>query len=129
MNMLVKATGTTTFFNYGMRKCGKMESYKTVLFVTYTDEDGNKHYTVNGRDVSKDSGNDTYKELKKFGTVKFDVTVIDENNVQEIIDSYMKGYDLYTQYIDDYKQCLEAEERNDNILRNVRVLKAAYNLK
>lgn len=126
-NILVQAEGKKLIING--RRCGYVDAFKETLFVTYTDVNGKKHYTVDGNEVTKDEGNNVYLELKKFGQKSFKVIPVTDNNAQELIDNYMSRYDEYTQYIDDYKQQREAEDRNFKICQCASVIKKALNIK
>ena len=80
-------------------------------FVKYVAENGNFICAVNGEMIPQDDGNALYRKLKSKGAVCVTRKVIPASN--EEITSYIEsGIDKYAQYIDNYRQYQEAEERN-----------------
>ena len=127
------------------------------IFKTFTDDNGNKTYYINGNEVSMEAGNAEYLRIRECNReyqqtqdckdyIKhqwaqyyrakrrgrdtsgyclheadtFKQTVEEyETSYEEIIEKLEKSYDHYTQYIDDYKQMVQAEESNRRILEEI----------
>ena len=115
-------------------KCGYYWNWLT--FKTFTDDNGNSTYYINGEEVSKDEGNKRYLEIKKsneefkktegykkYARKKesvFKQTVTErEVSYEELIEYYKGGIDEYTQYIDDYRQQQQAEAANVEICKKI----------
>lgn len=80
---------------------------RTYLFVTYNNE-----YYLNGRKTTKEEGNSFYLKVKKMAT---EVIKLTADNKKEIMEYYLKGYDRFVEYIDNYRQYTLTQERNDEI--------------
>lgn len=117
------------------------------IFVTFTEDNGKKHYLVNGKEVTKEDGNKAYLDIKKSnadyrgtkdckdyirrerkdGKKNFTLNDTFRKKVEEyditydeIIDKLEKSIDHYTQYIDDYRQQMEAEKANEKIREQIK---------
>lgn len=84
-------------------------------FVKYIAENGNYICVVDGKIVSKDEGNQIFKELKReHSNCKIEKEVCHLNN-DEII-AYIDGQiDKYANYIDDYNQYRSAMDANERL--------------
>lgn len=54
------------YWSLGGRKFGYWWQWRT--FTTFTDDNGNKTYTVDGKEVTKEEGNAEYLRIKKLNT-------------------------------------------------------------
>lgn len=97
--------------------------YKDYFFRTFIDNQGNKEYSINGRETAKEEGNQLFKDIMKCGKEIKREDSSEEVTYQEMIDRLMKGYDEYVQYIDDGRQYRQACEANQKILDKVKKIK------
>lgn len=103
-------------------KCACKNGYYTIacyLFITVENKDnGKKLYFVDKKEVTKDEGNNFYKELvKKYKNISKEISIVEYND-DEYIKKLEDCIDPYTCYIEDYRQMEEAESKNEEI-RNV----------
>ena len=122
----------------GAGRCGYYWDW--LNFKTFTDDNGNSTYYINGEEVSKDEGNQRYLEIKrsneefkktdsykKYAQKKesvFQQTVTErEVSYEELIKEYEDSIDHYTEYIENYRQQQQAEARNEAIYKKIEWLK------
>lgn len=91
------------------------------LFLTL-EENGEKKYYLNNCEVDKNSGNKTYLEIIKKTDRIIEVIKITEDNKKDVMEYFLKGYDKYVQYIDDYSQYRRQERRNDMIYTYIELI-------
>lgn len=122
--------------------------WQSDTFLTFTEDNGEKHYLVNGKEVTMEEGNKAYLNIKesnmdyrgtkdcksyikrqrgKYGNKNFTVDDTFKRKVEEyditydeIIAKLEKSIDHYTQYIDDYSQQVEAEKANSKIYEQIK---------
>lgn len=84
-------------------------------FIKYIAENGNYICAVDGKIVSRDEGNQIFRELKrKHPNCKIEKEICHLNN-DEII-NYIDGQiDKYANYIDDYNQYRSAMDANEQL--------------
>ena len=123
-------------------RCGYYWDWLT--FKTFTDDNGNSTYYINGEEVSKEDGNNRYlyikksnaewrktddckqylKRTKKNVNETFNQTVEErEVSYEELIKQLEDSIDRYTDYIDNYKQQQQAEANNQRIYKKIEWLK------
>lgn len=112
------------YFNYGYY-------WGTLNFTTFTDDNGNKTFYINDREVDGEAGNKRFLEIynsnadynrKKNKDAKdtFEVTVFEkEVTYEELIEKCEKGIDEYVEYIEDYRQYKEACAHNDKLRKEI----------
>jgi len=94
---------------------------KDYLFLTL-EENGKKEYYLNNCEVDKDSGNKTYLEtIKKTDRVR-EVVKITEDNKKDVMEYFLRGYDKYVQYIDDYSQYRQQQRHNDMVYTYIKLI-------
>mgnify|MGYP006908796835 CR=1 FL=1 len=122
----------------GAGRCGYYWDW--LNFKTFTDDNGNSTYYINGEEVSKEEGNQRYLEIKrsneefkktdsykKYAQRKesvFKQTVTErEVSYEELIKEYEASIDQYTEYIENYRQQQQAEAHNEAIYKKIEWLK------
>ena len=91
---------------------------KDYLFLTL-EEDGKKEYYLNGYETTKEYGNEFYLALKnpRCTTKIKEIVIITEENKKDVMEHFLKRYDKYVQYIDDYRQYSRQSEINKEVYR------------
>lgn len=92
-------------------RCGGF-SYKN--FTKYIAENGNAVCAINDEIVEPDVGNDIYRALKEENAVVTNRVAIEMND-EEIVKHLESGIDKYVEYIDNYRQYMQAQEKNNRI--------------
>jgi hypothetical protein len=112
------------YFNYGYY-------WGTTYFKTFIDDNGNKTFFVNGKEVDGETGNKRFLEIynsnaeynkKKNKDAKdtFEVSTSEEEvTYEELIARCEKGIDEYVEYIEDYRQYKEACEHNAKLRKEI----------
>lgn len=100
----------TTILNYNTGTYDRI-----AVFRQYEAENGNSVYTVGDNMVTKDEGNERFKELIKASVSHTVTKNIQDADNEEIIDRIEQGYDPYVEYIDNYSQYRSACAHNDYI--------------
>lgn len=99
-------------------------SYRLYFFVKYIAENGNYICAVNDEVVSKDDGNQMFKNLiSESENYKVEKSAIDATN-DEIIKYILKNVDKYACYIENYNQYREAMNNNERLYKLSREFKA-----
>lgn len=99
-------------------------SYRLYFFIKYIAENGNYICAVNDEIVSKDDGNQMFKNLiSKYENYKVEKSTIDATN-DEIIKYILKNVDKYACYIENYNQYREAMDNNERLYKLSREFKA-----
>lgn len=88
-------------------------SRKDYLFLTL-EEEGKKTYYLNGEAVPKEEGNELYLELKRTTEIN-DIVMITEENKKDVMEYFLRGYDKYYIYIDDYRQYSRQGRINEEV--------------
>ena len=91
--------------------CG-YDAWENHYFELHTNHRGEKECYVDDKLVTKDEGNDFYKELKSYSTFEVISKVTRDYTYDELIKNYSDSVDQYTDYIENYQQQLAAEEHN-----------------
>ena len=101
--------------------------WKNTIFKEFTDDHGNKTYSINGKECTKNDGNKLFLELKasnkEFVESKgrdtnksWKVEITEEDvSYEELIKRCEARIDPYVEYIDDGKQYFDACRVNDEI--------------
>ena len=93
-------------------------------FIKYIAENGNYLCVVDGKIVSKDEGNQIFRELKsKHPECKIEKEIDNLNN-NEIIDYIDSQIDKYANYIDDYNQYKSAMDANERLYDLIKKFKS-----
>lgn len=99
-------------------------SYRLYFFIKYIAENGNYICAVNDEVVSKDDGNQMFKNLiSESENYKVEKSAIDATN-DEIIKYILKNVDKYVCYIENYNQYREAMDNNERLYKLSREFKA-----
>ena len=92
------------------------------LYILASYQKGGKAIYLDGGEIStREKLNSLYLKAKKAGK-RIEIKT-EQKSRGEIIREYMRGYDEYTDYIDDYKQEQSAIKNNNLILSIVEKLK------
>lgn len=93
-------------------------------FIKYIAENGNYLCVVDGEIVSKDEGNQMFRELKsKYPECKIEKETDNLNN-NEIIDYIDNQIDKYANYIDDYNQYKSTMDVNEKLYKLISEFKS-----
>lgn len=93
-------------------------------FIKYIAENGNYICVVDGKIVSRDEGNQIFRELKReHSNCKIEKEICHLNN-DEIIDYIDSQIDKYANYIDNYKQYRSAMDTNERLYDLIRKFKS-----
>ena len=93
-------------------------------FIKYIAENGNYLCVVDGKIVSKDEGNQMFRELKsKHPECKIEKETDNLNN-NEIIDYINSQIDKYANYIDDYNQYKSVTDFNERLYKLISEFKS-----
>ena len=99
-------------------------NYKLYFFIKYIAKNGNYICAVNDEIVSKDDGNQMFKNLiLESENYKVEKSAINKNN-SEIIEYISSGIDKYAHYIDNYKQYREAMDNNERLYKLIEEFEA-----
>lgn len=105
--------------------------WNTLNFKTFIDDNGNKTFFINDREVDGKAGNDRFIEVrnsnaeynKKHNTDAkdtFKVDVFEEDvTYEELIERCEKGIDEYVDYIEDYTQYKDACAHNNRLMKEI----------
>lgn len=113
--------------------------WNTVNFKTFIDDNGNKTFYINDKEVDGEAGNERFLEIwrsheewkktvgrekflkcKKVGTDTFEVKVFEEEvTYEELITRCEKAIDNYVDYIEDYKQYKDAVASNAKLYKEI----------
>lgn len=93
----------------------------TTYFMTVGGIDSRKLYFIGSKEVTKDEGNDFYRELvKKYKIISKEITIVADND--EYVKMLEDTIDPHTCYIEDHRQMKEVENKNEKgyvIIRKV----------
>ena len=78
--------------------------YKDYIFKTFIDNKGNKTFYLNGREITKEDGNNEFLYIRDNGREIKREDSQQEYSYVELIEKLMGGYDNYVMYIDDARQ-------------------------
>ena len=109
---MIERTILTEKVLFEYTKYGAIYVDKHHYFDKYIAENGHYVCTVNDEIVSKEKGNEIFKNLKSKShkcSVTKEIILKNDNEIIEYIES---GIDKYAVYIDNYKQYKEAIEHN-----------------
>ena len=90
-------------------------SYHYKYFKKYIADNGNYICAVDGDIVSKEEGNEIFKNLKsEYPNCVVTREIIYKNDM-EIFEYLENGIDKYVEYIDNYYQYRQAKDRNEQL--------------
>lgn len=107
----------------------KSKFYGEHLFVTL-EENGHKKYYLDGRETTKEDGNEYYTKIVtcKVCGKKVKVTKLTKEDALKLVEEKMSRYDKFVQYIDDYKQFERQLNINERVWKEVELLVKCFGL-
>lgn len=94
------------------------------IFTKYIAENGEYICTINDEIVSKNEGNETFRNLiSEAEDYTIEKTILNKNDM-EIIEYIKGGIDEYVEYIDDYYQYKNAKDNNDRLYKLISKFKS-----
>lgn len=103
-------------FGYGYRNAevGTVDCYK--YFKSYIAENGKAIYVVDDKVVTKEEGNNIYKELTNKYKYRATIHTVDAND-KEICEKLKNCIDPYYHYIDDTRQWEVVQKHNEDVYK------------
>ena len=102
-------------YSLSLHPLKKNEYWSLHIFKTFLADNGNAIYTVDGKIVDKDAGNEMFKKLCEGKKAEKKITELELCD-DEIKDYLLNSMDQWVEMIDNYQQYKAAQESNARIM-------------